>query len=101
MESGIHFQAWLKHIRCDNGGTWFSMIIKFCGEQGQSAGLVIKRSWVRVLGRTVAEFYSPGSPCYGSSTKKELSHSAKSAGGMLQRNTNAPYVCGFARSDVA
>ena len=36
--------------------------------------------------------------CYHSSTKNP-GHSAKSAGGRLQLNTDAPYVCGFAWSD--
>ena len=31
---------------------------------------------------------------------KDYGHSAKSAGGRLQLNTHAPYVCGFARSDM-
>ena len=30
---------------------------------------------------------------------RDPGHSAKSAGGWLQLNTNAPYVCGFAWSD--
>ena len=31
---------------------------------------------------------------------KDPGHSAKSAGGRLRLNTHAPYVCGFARSDM-
>ena len=33
-------------------------------------------------------------------TVKHPGHSAKSAGGRLQLNTHAPYVCGFAWSDM-
>ena len=38
--------------------------------------------------------------CYCSSTLKKTSHSAKSAGGRLQLHKHAPYVCGFAWSDM-
>ena len=46
----------------------------------------------------------PHSPRYvgsgDSSVVRDPGHSAKSAGGRLQLNTNAPYVCGFAWSDM-
>ena len=36
------------------------------------------------------------SPMLPQSHIKDPSHSAKSAGGRLQLNTHAPYICGFA-----
>ena len=64
-------------------------------------------------GGTVGEFSSPGStfcadsyfgicstPVLPQYHVKDPGHSAKSAGGRLQLNTHAPYVCGFAWSDV-
>ena len=57
----------------------------------------------------VREFSSPGStfcadsyfgicstPVLSQSHVKDPGHSAKSAGGRLQLNTHAPYICGFA-----
>ena len=35
------------------------------------------------------------SPCYRSSTSKDLRHSAKSASGRFHLNTQSPYVCSF------
>ena len=76
---------------------------------GQSAGLIIKRSRVRIPAGAAGEFSSPASTfCADSyfgirSTSvltqqhvKDPGHSAKSAGCRLQLNTHAPYVCGFA-----
>ena len=68
---------------------------------------MIERSRVRIPAGAAGEFSSPGSTfCADSyfgirSTRvllhvKDPRHSAKSAGGRLQLNTHAPYVCGFA-----
>ena len=75
---------------------------------------MIKRSRVQIPAVVAREFSSPGSTfCADSyfgirSTPvllqwhiKDPGHSAKSAGGRLQLNTHAPYICGFAWSDMA
>ena len=67
------------------------------------------RSRVRVPAGAAGEFSSPGStfcddsyfgipstPVLSQQYVKDPGHSAKSAGGRLQLNTHAPYVCGFA-----
>ena len=74
---------------------------------------MIERSRVRVSAGAEGEFSSPGSTLYPDSyfgirstpvlpqqQVKDPGHSAKSAGGRLQLNTHAPYVCGLARSDM-
>ena len=63
-----------------------------------------ERSQVRIPAGAAGEFYSPGSTFCADSyfgirstpVLKDPGHSAKSAGGRLQLNTHAPYVCGFA-----
>ena len=69
---------------------------------------MIERSRVRIPVGAAREFSSPGStfcadlfrypfhPHVTAVARKRSGHSAKSAGGRLQLNTNAPYVCGFA-----
>ena len=69
---------------------------------------MIERSRVRVPAGAAGEFPSPGStfcvdsyfgifdPRVTAIDVKDPGHSAKSAGGRLQLNTHAPYVCGFA-----
>ena len=70
---------------------------------------MIKRPWVRVPGGAVGEFSSSGStfcadsylgirsnPHVTTVACKDPGHSANNAGGRLQLNTHAPYICGFA-----
>ena len=70
---------------------------------------MIESSRVRVPAGATGYFFTPGTtyvlilisvsvppPCYC----KNPGHSAKSAGGRLQLNKHAPYVCGFERSDT-
>ena len=63
---------------------------------------MIERSRVRIPAGAAGEFSSPGSTFYADSYfgirqhEKDPGHSAKRAGGRLQLNTHAPYVCGFA-----
>ena len=70
---------------------------------------MIERSLVRVPAGAAGEFSSPWSTFCADSYfgilstlvlpqwhVKDPGHSAKSAGGRLQLNTHAPYVCGFA-----
>ena len=70
---------------------------------------MIEKSRVRVPAGAAGEFSSPGStfcadfhfgirsiPVLPQWHVKDPGHSAKSAGGRLQLNTHAPYVCGFA-----
>jgi len=69
---------------------------------------MIERSRVRISAVTAGDFSSSGSTfCANTSVLPQKhvkdpgeSHSAKSAGGRLQLNTHAPYVCGFAWSDM-
>ena len=75
--------------------------------------LVIERLQVRIPAGAAGEFSSLGSTFWADSyfgihftpmlprwLIKDPSHSAKSAGGRLQLNMHAPYVCGFAWSDM-
>ena len=77
------------------------------------AGLVVERSPIRVTAAAAGEFSSPvSSLCVDSyfgirSTPvlpqyhlKDPGHSAKSAGRMVQLNTDTHYVCGFELSDT-
>ena len=77
--------------------------------QWWSAGFMIEKSRVQVPAGTAGEFLTPGSnfcadfyfgirstPVLSQWHAKDFDHSAKSAGGRLQLNTYAPYVCGFA-----
>ena len=70
---------------------------------------MIKMSHVRVPAGAVGEFSSPGStfcvdtyfgihstPVLPQQDIKDPSHSARTAGGRLQLNMHAPYMCGFA-----
>ena len=70
---------------------------------------MIERSRVRISAGEAGEFSSPGStfcadsyfsirstPVLPQQQVKDPGHSAKSAGGRLQLNTHAPYVCGSA-----
>ena len=70
---------------------------------------MIERSRVRFLAEAAGEFSSPGStfcadfyfvipstPALPQQHVKDPFHSPKSAGGRLQLNTHASYVCGFA-----
>ena len=65
--------------------------------------------WIRIPAGAVGEFSSPGStfcadsyfglcstPVLLQQHVKDHGHSAKSAGGRLQLNMYAPYICGFA-----
>ena len=80
---------------------------------GYSAGLVIERSRVRIPAGAAGEFsflwstFSADSyfgirstPVIPQQHVNDPEHSAKSAGGRLQLNTHAPYVYGFAWSDM-
>ena len=69
---------------------------------------MIERSQVGIPEGTAGEFSTPGStfcadsfrypfhPRVTAVARKDLGHSAKSAGGRLQLNTHTPCVCGFA-----
>ena len=70
---------------------------------------MIERSQVRIPAGVAGEFSSPGStfcadsyfgihstPMLPQQHIKDPCYSAKSAGGRLQLNEHAPYVCGFA-----
>ena len=74
---------------------------------------MIERSWVWIPAGEAGEFSSPGSTFCADSFRylfhprvtavacnKNPGHSAKSAGGRLQLNMYAPYVYGFAWSDM-
>ena len=74
---------------------------------------MIERSWVRVPAEMVGEFSSSGSTfcadsyfsiCYTpvllQQHVKDPGHSAKHASGRVQLNTHAPYICGFASSEM-
>ena len=73
---------------------------------------MIERSRVRIPAGAAGEFSSPWStfcadlfrypfhPRVTAVARKDPGHSAKSAGGRLQVNTHAPYVCGFASTDM-
>ena len=76
--------------------------------QWQGDGPVMERSPVRVPLGAAGEVSSPGSAFYADSNLgirstpllpeqhvKDPGHSDKSAGGRLQLNTHASYVCGF------
>ena len=78
-----------------------------------SARLVIERSRVWIPAGAVGEFSSPwstfcadfyfgicSSPVLPQLHVKDPGHSAKSAGGRLQLNMHAPYICGFAWSNM-
>ena len=68
---------------------------------------MIERSQVRITAGAAGEFSSPGPtfcadsfrypfhPRVSAVARKDPGHSAESAGGRLQLNTHAPYVCGF------
>ena len=70
---------------------------------------MIKRSHIQTSAGAAGEFSSPGlafcadsyfgirsTPVLPQKHVKDRGHSAKSAGGRLQLNTHAPYVCVFA-----
>ena len=60
---------------------------------------MIESLGVRVPAEAAGKFYFPGSTVYADSyfgIQKDPGHCVKSAGGRLQLNTHAPYVCGFA-----
>ena len=57
---------------------------------------MIERLWVQV---PAGSAFCAGSS-FGIRSIKDPNHSVKSAGGRLQLNMHAPYICGFAWSEM-